>query len=140
MLGCASGKGTAETNAPSGWPVSKGDAIISSGFGAPRGSSSHKGIDLAADRGTQVVATGDGRVTFAGTSGDYGRMVVIDHGGGWETRYAHLRRIKVKHGARVKRGKVIGSVGHSGNASGNHVHYEIRHHGIAVDPRPTLDR
>jgi murein DD-endopeptidase MepM/ murein hydrolase activator NlpD len=67
-------------------------------------------------------------------------MVVIDHGGGWETRYAHLHRIKVDRGDRVKRGKVVGSVGHSGNASGNHVHYEIRHGGVAVDPRPTLDR
>jgi murein DD-endopeptidase MepM/ murein hydrolase activator NlpD len=67
-------------------------------------------------------------------------MVIIDHGGGWETRYAHLHRIKVDKGDRVKRGKAVGSVGHSGNASGNHVHYEIRHGGVAVDPRPTLNR
>jgi len=91
-------------------------------------------------RGTRVSATADGVVTFAARSGDYGRMVVIDHGGGWETRYAHLHRIRVEQGDRVHRGNAVGTVGHSGNASGNHVHYEIRYRGVVVDPGPTLGR
>ena len=85
-----------------------------------------------------MVATADGRVTFAGKSGAYGRLVVIDHGGGWETRYAHLHRIGVDDGDRVRRGDRLGTVGHSGNASGDHLHYEVRRHGVPVDPRPTL--
>ncbi len=80
------------------------------------------------------------RVTFAGKSRNFGRLVVIDHGGGWETRYAHLKKINAAKGKRVQRGDVIGSVGHSGNASGDHLHYEVRYDGDAVDPRLTLRR
>ena len=79
-------------------------------------------------------------MVFAGKYGAFGRLVVISHGGGWETRYAHLRKIKVDEGDGVRRGDVIGIVGHSGNASGDHLHYEIRYEGRPVDPRPTLNR
>ena len=113
---------------------------MTSSFGAPRGRSSHQGLDLAAPAGTTVRSTADGKVTFAQKSGDFGRLVIIDHGGGWETRYAHLRKIKVDKGDRVRRGDTIGAVGRSGNASGNHLHYEIRYDGRPVDPRPTLSR
>jgi murein DD-endopeptidase MepM/ murein hydrolase activator NlpD len=79
-------------------------------------------------------------VSFAGRTGGYGRMVVLEHGNGWETRYAHLHRIKVEKGDRVRRGRKLGTVGHSGNADGNHLHYEVRRRSVPVDPRPTLGR
>lgn len=138
LSGCAGSRPPAAATVPSGWPVPAGRASISSSFGAPRGSSSHQGLDLTAPQGTPVVATADGRVTFAGRSGSYGRLVVVDHGGGWETRYAHLHRIAVDAGDRIRRGGRLGTVGHSGNASGDHLHYEVRRNGVPVDPRPTL--
>ena len=137
--GCASARRVEAPEAvPHGWPVSRDVAVITSVFGAPRGRSHHQGIDLAAPAGTKVVATAEGRVSFAGRSGDFGRMVVIDHGDGWQTAYAHLKRIKVGKGDRVKRGTVVGTVGKSGNATGNHLHYEVRRNGTPVDPRPYL--
>ncbi len=139
ILGCASGRPAGEVEiAPSGWPVPRASAVVTSEFGAPRGRSHHEGIDLSAPAGTPVKATADGVVGFAGRSGDFGRLVVIDHGGGWQTRYAHLKRISVKKGKKVARGDVIGTVGKSGNATGNHLHYEVRHDGLAVDPKPYL--
>jgi len=136
-LACATGRRADESAAvPQGWPVPRDAAVITSDFGADRGRSRHQGIDLSAPSGTRVVATADGVVSTAERWGDFGRVVVIDHGAGWRTRYAHLKSIKVKKGKRVKRGDVVGTVGRSGNATGNHLHYEIRHHGTAVDPRP----
>jgi murein DD-endopeptidase MepM/ murein hydrolase activator NlpD len=85
-------------------------------------------------KGSKVKSTAPGRVSYAGRSGDFGRLVVIDHGGGWETRYAHLKSIEVKRGKKIERGTVVGTVGKSGNASGYHLHYEIRRDGRAVDP------
>ena len=77
-------------------------------------------------------------MSFAGRSGDFGRLVVIDHGEGWQTRYAHLKKIKVREGKRVERGDVVGTIGKSGNATGYHLHYEVRRNGSAVNPRPFL--
>ena len=113
---------------------------MTSGFGAPRGRTRHEGVDLAAPVGTAVRATADGRVILAERAGTYGRCVLIDHGGGWQTRYAHLKRIKVDRGDKVARGDVVGTVGSSGNASGPHVHYEVLRHGTPIDPRPYLGR
>jgi murein DD-endopeptidase MepM/ murein hydrolase activator NlpD len=138
LVGCAGSRPEAAATVPSGWPLPRDVATVSSSFGAPRGRATHQGLDLSAPRGTKVLATADGVVTFAGRSGDYGRMVVIDHGGGWETRYAHLHRIRVEEGDRVRRGRELGTVGHSGNAGGSHLHYEVRRRGVPVDPRPTL--
>jgi murein DD-endopeptidase MepM/ murein hydrolase activator NlpD len=139
LQGCASGRRAAEVeNVPSGWAVPRASAVVTSEFGAPRGKSRHEGIDLSAPAGTPVNATADGVVGFAGRSGDFGRLVIIDHGAGWQTRYAHLKRIKAKKGKKVTRGDVIGTVGKSGNATGNHLHYEVRRDGRAVDPRPYL--
>ena len=70
----------------------------------------------------------------------YRRKVVVDHPGGWQTRYAHLHRIRVDEDDRVRRGDRVGTVGASGNASGDHLHYEVRRNGVPVDPRPTLGR
>jgi murein DD-endopeptidase MepM/ murein hydrolase activator NlpD len=140
LAGCAVARPEPAATVPSGWPLPRDVASISSAFGAPRGRSTHQGLDLRAPRGTKVLATADGVVSFAGRSGAYGRLVVLDHGNGWETRYAHLHRIKVEEGKRVRRGRTLGTVGHSGNAGGNHLHYELRRNGVPVDPRPTLGR
>ncbi len=139
VQGCASGRPMGGIDAiPKGWPISHDVAEISSSYGAPRGRSTHRGIDLSAPAGTPVRATADGRVIFAGRSGSFGRLVVIDHGNGWETRFAHLKRIKVEKGKKVRRGALVGTVGKSGNASGPHLHYEIRLQDRPVDPRPMM--
>ena len=137
--GCASGgrAATAEP-VPNGWPVPFDVASVSSSFGAPRGNGRHLGLDLSAPKGTPVRATADGVVVFAGRSGDFGRLVIIDHGDGWETRYAHLKAIETREGRRVQRATVIGTVGKSGNASGYHLHYEVLRQGTAIDPGPYL--
>jgi murein DD-endopeptidase MepM/ murein hydrolase activator NlpD len=96
------------------------------------------GIDLTAPKGTKVRATADGRVTFAGRSGAFGRLVIIRHENDYETRYAHLKSIAVSKGKKVKRGAVIGTVGKSGNATGFHLHYEVRLQGTPVNPRSYL--
>ena len=70
----------------------------------------------------------------AGWNGGYGRMVEIDHGGGFATRYAHLSKIMVKEGQKVGKGEIIGKAGSSGRSTGPHLHYEVRHHGTAVNP------
>jgi len=126
--------------APSGWPVPHDVAAVTSEFGAARGASRHEGVDMSAPAGTAVSVTADGVVSFAGRFGDYGRSVVVDHGDGWQTRYAHLKKIKVNRGDRLKRGATIGTVGRSGNATGSHLHYEVIRNGLPVDPRPYLDR
>ncbi len=138
-VGCSSGRPVeAPSPVPHGWPVSQKVASISSAFGVQRGRSRHQGLDLAAPKGSSVVATAPGRVSFAGRSGDFGRLVVIDHGDGWQTRYAHLKEIKVKKGKRVDRGQIIGGVGKSGNATGFHLHYEVLHDGSNRNPEPYL--
>lgn len=95
----------------------------------------HEGIDLSARRGTPVVATADGRVTYAAWRPGYGWTVEVDHGNGIKTRYAHNERnLKVKVGDDVRRGDVIAHVGSSGLAKGPHVHYEVLVDGRAVNP------
>jgi len=139
LQGCASSRGGVESSVmPRGWPVPYDVARISSAFGEHRGSSRHKGLDLTAPKGTKVRATADGRVTFAGRSGDFGRLVIVGHSNGYETRYAHLKSISVNKGKMVKRGAVIGTVGESGNATGPHLHYEVRLQGTPVNPRSYL--
>ena len=98
----------------------------------------HRGVDLSAPKGTPVHATADGVVVSAGRSGAFGRMVEIDHGNGWRTRFAHLRRIRVDEGDSVRRGRVIGTIGKSGNATGYHLHYEVLRNGRHVDPVQTF--
>ncbi len=96
----------------------------------------HNGIDILVNTGTPVYATGGGRVKFAGRKGGLGRTVIIDHGFGYTSIYGHLSRIKVKRGQKVKRGDLIALSGNSGRLStGPHLHYEVRHNGIALNPR-----
>ncbi len=139
LVGCASGgKADRDTATPSGWPVDSTVASVSSNFGVRRSGTWHQGIDLSAPKGTPVRATAAGKVVVAERSGAYGRTVVVDHGNGVRTRYAHLKSIAVERGERVKAGEVIGKVGKSGNASGNHLHYEIVVDGTPVDPWPFM--
>ncbi|MCC6753218.1 MAG: M23 family metallopeptidase [Saprospiraceae bacterium] len=96
----------------------------------------HEGIDFAAPSGTEVQATGNGRVVkvdFATTG--YGRNILIDHGhDGYQTLYAHLKEIKVRKGDRVVKGQLIGTIGSTGTSTAPHLHYEVRKHGKAVNP------
>jgi murein DD-endopeptidase MepM/ murein hydrolase activator NlpD len=95
----------------------------------------HHGIDMAGPVGLPIHCTGDGVVTFAQLNRHgYGKEVVIDHGYGYTTRYAHLQDIHVKVGQELKRGEVIGSLGNTGRSTGPHLHYEIRKDNRAVNP------
>ncbi|NLG78133.1 MAG: peptidoglycan DD-metalloendopeptidase family protein [Xanthomonadaceae bacterium] len=97
----------------------------------------HKGVDYAAATGTVIKAAGDGKVEFVGTKGGYGRVVILEHGGGISTLYAHMSRFAkgLRRGQRVKQGTTIGYVGSSGAATGPHLHYEYRVHGVHKNPR-----
>ena len=95
----------------------------------------HTGIDLTARRGTPVYATGDGIIVRADySSGGYGNIIIISHGFGYESYYAHLSKILVKPGQKVKRGDLIGLVGNTGRSTAPHLHYEIRINGKPVNP------
>lgn len=95
----------------------------------------HKGIDLTAPTGTKVYATGGGKVISAGQgSGSYGIKVIIDHGYGYKTLYAHLSKVTVKEGKRVARGDVIGEVGCTGRSTAPHLHYEVRKNDQTENP------
>jgi murein DD-endopeptidase MepM/ murein hydrolase activator NlpD len=96
----------------------------------------HKGVDYAAQTGTPIRATGDGKLTFVGRKGGYGKVVFIQHGGKYTTVYAHMSRFAkgMKSGTRVRQGQVIGYVGKTGYATGPHLHYEFRVNGAHKDP------
>lgn len=94
----------------------------------------HSGMDFRAPYGSPARATAAGIVTKAGWNGGYGRMVEIDHGGGYSTRYAHLSKVLVSPDQQVAAGDEVGEVGSSGRSTGPHLHYEVRHDGDAVDP------
>lgn len=112
------------------WPV---QGVLTSGFG-PRWGRQHNGIDLSANIGTPVIAAGPGRVIAAGPNGGFGNLVLIDHGGGLVTAYAHLNAINVSRGQQVATGNSVGTVGTTGNSTGPHLHFETRVDGIAFDP------
>lgn len=115
-------------------------AKITCGYGyrknpfTSRGSEFHYGVDFGAPYGTKVVATGDGVVLFAGYQAGYGRMVVISHGYGFTTCYAHNSSLLVKKGDKVKRGQAIARVGNTGRSTGTHLHYEVKINGKNVNP------
>lgn len=97
----------------------------------------HKGVDFGCDRGTKVYATGDGVVELAigsGYNGGYGYQVLVNHGFGYKTRYAHLSKVLVKPGERVSRGQVIAETGNTGRSTAPHLHYEVIHKGTPVNP------
>ena len=101
----------------------------------------HKGTDYAAPTGTPIYAAGDGKITYRGTKGGYGRTVIMKHGNSTETKYAHLSRYgKYRRGQKVKQGQVLGYVGMSGLATGPHLHYEFIVSGVHRNPRIILDK
>lgn len=95
----------------------------------------HKGLDIANRKGTSIIATGDGTVTFAGSKGFLGKVIVINHGHGMVTRYGHLQKILKKRKENVKRGDTIALMGNSGRGTGPHLHYEVLLNGIPVNPK-----
>lgn len=112
------------------WPLR---GRLSSRFG-PRGRRNHDGIDIAAGRGTLVRAAEAGRVVFSGKMGGYGNAIVIRHNEAYATIYAHHSRNRVSRGGFVDKGTVVGEVGSSGNATGPHLHFELRRDELAQDP------
>lgn len=94
----------------------------------------HEGADLAAFYGATITSTAPGKITFAGTKGGYGRVVEIDHGNGFKTRYGHLNSIAVKAGSEVAIGQKIGTMGSTGRSTGPHLHYEVYYRGKSYDP------
>lgn len=94
----------------------------------------HSGIDIANKTGTPVYATADGIVSFAGRLGGLGKLVKVNHGYGYKTRYGHLSKIKVKRGEKVRRGDLIGLMGSTGYSTGPHLHYEVIKDGKNVNP------
>lgn len=99
----------------------------------------HHGLDFLSNIGDSVHSPGDGIVTFIGNKGGYGKVLRINHGFGYETLYAHLSKFKVKKGEKIKRGDLIALSGNSGSLStGPHLHYEVRHKGVSLNPRNFL--
>ncbi len=99
----------------------------------------HNGLDFHAAWASPVTATARGVIKFAGTRGGYGRVVEIDHGNGFVTRYAHLRRLSVKKGQKVKLHDKVGELGSSGRSTGPHIHYEILYNGKAQNPERFIE-
>ena len=121
---------------PSIWPAR---GWLSDSFGRRRDPFTgapdyHSGLDISAVRGDPVLSTANGTVVAAQRSGAYGKMVVVDHGFGLSTRYAHLDSIRVKPGERVRRGEVVGLAGSTGRATGSHLHYEVLVYGRHLNP------
>ena len=115
----------------------KSYSYVSSEYGS-RWGTTHTGIDLAAPAGTHIYSWRSGTVTFAGWSGGYGNFIIVDHGDGFVTRYAHCSKIAVTKGQTVSQGQVIGYVGTTGNSTGNHLHFEVKVNGNFVNPRNYL--
>jgi murein DD-endopeptidase MepM/ murein hydrolase activator NlpD len=124
-------------SAPSIWPargwVTSDFGIRTDPYTTER--TMHRGLDIANEVGTTVVAPSDGVVIFDGTEGGYGNVLVIDHGYGVRTRYGHLAKLLVHLGDRVKRGDKVATVGNTGRSTGPHLHYEVRVNGIPENPR-----
>ena len=98
----------------------------------------HAGLDYASFKGAKIVAPADGIVTMAGRNGGLGRMVEIDHGHGFKTRYGHLNRLNVKRGQRVTKGQLLGGMGSTGRSTSTHLHYQVYFQGRTVDPAPFI--
>ncbi|MEH0007462.1 MAG: M23 family metallopeptidase [Flavobacteriales bacterium] len=121
-------------------PIAKKDLIrVSSGFGMRlhpilKVMRMHTGIDFSAKRGAPIYATGDGVVAYTKHSPSYGNEILIKHGFGYQTRYAHMLKYIVRKGQKIKRGDCIGYVGNTGISTGSHLHYEVLKNGKPVDP------
>ena len=133
------------TMVPAGWPV---DGPLASGYGVRPDPFSgegayHTGIDIASQMGTKVKVTADGTVIQAGFgafTGGYGCLVVVDHGNGYQTYYAHLSRASVMPGQEIRQGDIVGEVGSTGRSTGPHLHYEVRVGSAPVNPYHFLNK
>lgn len=112
------------------WPL---QGAIQSRFG-PRGRRRHDGIDIDGQQGDPIHAAADGEVVVARSWGAYGKTIVLDHGGGLRTLYAHASRLLVDTGERVRAGQTIAKVGRTGNATGTHLHFELQQDGKTINP------
>lgn len=118
------------------WPVD--DARMTRGF-LPQKRRPHLGIDLAAKRGTPILAAQGGMVIYTGREfRGYGKMVLVESGKGWATLYAHMDSILVQEGQKISQGQVLGAMGRTGHATGVHLHFEIRKDKGPIDPLPLL--
>ncbi len=123
---------------PSIWPV-VGTGIITSGYGVRVDPFTmrpmfHPGIDISSFEGTPIRATANGVVSAVGNTSGTGNMVIVKHRYGFHSAYFHLQKYVVSEGERVNRGEIIGYLGHTGRALGDHLHYEVRINGVHVDP------
>jgi murein DD-endopeptidase MepM/ murein hydrolase activator NlpD len=144
--GTSSATSSATSDAPSdatesGSPVTP---EVSSGYGKRKdpidGSSRfHTGVDVAAPEGSPVLAAAAGVVRRAGRRGGYGNAVEVDHGGGLSTLYGHASKLAVKEGEHIVAGQAIAAVGHTGRATGSHLHFEVRQDGKPTDPQSALN-
>jgi hypothetical protein len=117
------------------WPL---HGAITAAYGRRGKRAHHSGLDIDGRKGDPIHAAGSGIVVRAGADGLYGRVVILDHGEGLTTLYAHASRLLVKAGDRVRAGERIAEVGGSGNARGTHLHFEVRRDGRPIDPMPYL--
>lgn len=97
-------------------------------------SAAHKGVDLASNKGNKIKTMAAGKVTRAGNATGYGKLVEIDHGNGFKTKYGHMNKIYVQRGEEVAMGQAIGEVGNTGRSTGPHLHYEVLYDGVHMDP------
>jgi murein DD-endopeptidase MepM/ murein hydrolase activator NlpD len=140
LIGSSSGKSSQQFSKTFEWPLS---GRINSGYGWRRHPLTkrrdfHTGIDIKGSTGRIIRASKAGRVAYAGWMGGYGRVVVIDHGRGYTTLYAHCSSLMVKQGQRVSTGQPVGKVGSSGQATGPHLHFEVRLNNKAINPLQVL--
>jgi murein DD-endopeptidase MepM/ murein hydrolase activator NlpD len=134
-----------QTMVPAGWPVM---GRLESGYGVRSDPFSgegayHTGLDISSSMGARVAVTADGVVVQAGMSsgyGGYGRLVIVDHGNGYQTYYGHLSRVNVMPGQMVRQGDVVGLVGMTGRSTGPHLHYEVRVGAAPVNPYRFLNK
>jgi murein DD-endopeptidase MepM/ murein hydrolase activator NlpD len=117
------------------WPI---EGLVTDRFGARGRRSHHDGIDIDGNKGDLIRAVASGRVVRAGDEGAYGKTVIVDHGDGIATLYAHASKIRVDEGDEVGQDQAIAEVGRTGNARGTHLHFEVRRNGRPVDPLPLL--
>lgn len=129
-------RGLAALSVPLDWPLV---GAITSPFGM-RDGRPHEGIDIAAEEGVPIRAAAPGRVVFAGSRGTYGLAVIVDHGGGIRTLYAHCSRLLVSEGEHVGTNSVIALVGNTGHSQGPHLHMEVLKNGVPLDPLLFLER
>ena len=144
-MGREAGSFLNHTMVPAGWPV---NGRLESGYGVrsdpfSREGAYHTGLDISASIGDRVSATADGVVVQAGMAGGYagyGRVVIINHGNGYQTLYGHLLRVNVMAGQQIRQGDVIGEVGMSGRTTGPHLHYEVRVGAAPINPYRFLNK